>query len=145
MRDFYGLSRVPYRAGLRDFDFLNDFLNFDGLDKSKLGFKFGFASDIKEEDMAYIVEAELPGFEKEDIVIEFEDGTLTVSAERKSETEDKKEGYIRRERFTGKYSRSYSFDAVDGEQIKAKYDKGILTITVPKIQKSASKKGISIE
>ena len=146
MRDFfYGLSPIPYRGGLRDFSLLNDFMNFDKLEKQTLNFKFGFASDIKENETSYIVEAELPGFEKEDIAVEFEDGILTVSAERKSTDEDKKDGYIRRERFVGKYSRTYSFEGVDGEQIKAKYDKGILVITVPKVQKSVVKKGISVE
>ena len=131
--------------GMKEFDLLDDFFDTGFNDKSKWGLTSGFVSDIKEDENSYVVEAELPGFEKEDISIDMEDGVLSISAERKAETEDKKDGYVRKERYMGKVSRSYTFDSVDEEQIKAKYDKGILTVTLPKVQKSVSKKGINID
>lgn len=102
-------------------------------------------SDIKETDMAYIVETEMPGFDKKDINVEVEDGVLTISAETQKDSEDKTENYIRRERHTGKYIRSFSFENIDNESVKAKYDKGILTVELPKVQKNVVKKGIDIE
>ena len=145
MRSLCSLSPIPYMFGMKEFDFLDDFFDTGFNDKSKWGLTSGFVSDIQEDENSYVVEAELPGFEKEDISIDMEDGVLSISAERKAETEDKKDGYVRKERYMGKVSRSYTFDSVDEEQIKAKYDKGILTVTLPKVQKSVSKKGINID
>ena len=145
MRSICSLSPVPYMFGLKEFDLLDDFFDVGFKDNSKWGLTSGFASDIKEDENSYVVEAELPGFEKEDISIEMEDGVLSISAERKAEGEDKKDGYVRKERYMGKVSRCYTFESVDEEQIKAKYDKGILTVTLPKVQKSVSKKGINID
>lgn len=102
-------------------------------------------SDIKETETSYIVETELPGFDKKDINVEVEDGVLTISAETAKDTEDKSEKYIRKERYVGKYSRSFTFEGIDSETVKAKYDKGILIVELPKIQKSVSKKGINID
>lgn len=102
-------------------------------------------SDIKESETSFVVETEVPGYNKEDINVEIEDGVLTISVETKKETEESTAKYIRRERVAGKYSRSFTFEGVDESAIKAKYDKGILTIELPKVQKSVAKKGINID
>lgn len=102
-------------------------------------------SDIQETETSFIVDVEIPGFNKEDLVIEVEDEVLTISAETKKETEETEKNYVRKERYSGKFTRSFRFENVDADAVTAKYDKGILTVTLPKIQKSASKKGIKID
>lgn len=104
-------------------------------------------SDIKETDTSYTVEAELPGFDKKDIDVSLENGVLTIKAEVKKETEDKekKDGYIRKERYSGSYVRSYTFDDIDEEKVNAKYENGILKVELPKVEKEVNKKGIEIQ
>ena len=102
-------------------------------------------SDIQETDNSYIVDIEIPGFNKEDLTIEVEDDVLTISAETKKETEETEKNYVRKERYSGKFVRSFRFENVDADAVTAKYDKGILTVELPKLQKSASKKGIKID
>ena len=91
-------------------------------------------TDIKEEDGNVVVEIDLPGYEKEDIKVDLEDGYLTVKAEKNEKKEDDKKGkYIRRERFMGMCSRSYYVgNSVKHEDIKANFKNGILTLTYPK-------------
>ena len=94
----------------------------------------GFGTDITDEGDHYKLTADLPGFSKDDIKIDIDDNTLTLSAERHSEHEDKdKKGkFLRCERSYGSYSRSFSLNGVDAEGIKAKYDNGVLTLNLPK-------------
>lgn len=90
--------------------------------------------DISEKDGNYMLEAELPGFEKNDINVELDGEVLTIHASHKSEDEEK-EGdgrYIRRERRYGSYSRSFDVSGVDAESIKADYKNGVLELTLPK-------------
>ena len=76
---------------------------------------------------------DLPGFDKEGVQAELKDGYLTVTAETKQETEDKKGTYVRQERFSGKCSRTfYVGDDIEEGDIKAKFDNGTLQIDVPK-------------
>ena len=92
-------------------------------------------TDIKENDQAYNLAIELPGYKKEDMKLELKEGYHTISAEANSNNEEKDEkgNFIRRERYYGKSSRSfYVGEAVTQEDIKAKYEDGILHITVPK-------------
>ena len=76
----------------------------------------------------------MPGFNKEDIHLDLTGDTLTVRAERHSEFEDKdkKNNYIRCERSYGSYTRQFDVSGVKTDQIKAKYNNGILTLTMPK-------------
>ena len=143
---------VPY--GRRNEPFLSLFFDptFDGLmtGMDKLGGKFegivsGIKSDIKETETSYIVEAELPGYSKEDIKVELSDGILTISAGTKKESEETKDNFVRKERYVGNVSRCYSFDDVDEDNVKAKYNNGILSIELVKIDKSLPKKNINIE
>lgn len=93
----------------------------------------GFRTDIKKVDGSYVLEAELPGFKKEDISIDIDKDCLTIAAERKSdETEEKSDnGFIRRERFYGSYSRSFNVKGIDTDAITASYTDGVLTLTMP--------------
>lgn len=92
-----------------------------------------FRTDIKKQDGNYILEAELPGFKKEDISIDIDKDCLTISAEHKSEEneDDKDKGFIRRERYYGSYSRSFNIKGIDADAISASYNDGILTLTMP--------------
>ena len=90
-------------------------------------------TDLKEKDGKYLLEIDVPGYDKEDIKIELHDGYLTVSAEKNEEKEDKHAKYLKRERFTGMCSRSYYVgENVTEEDIKANFRNGILTIEFPK-------------
>ncbi len=108
-------------------------------------------TDIKEHDGGFELEIDLPGYKKEDVKAELKDGYLTVTASRNDSNEEKDENgkYIRRERFVGTCSRSfYVGEALTEEDIKGKFDNGILKIDIPKKEpdpKAEEKKYISIE
>lgn len=92
-------------------------------------------TDIKEQGDCYELDIDLPGYKKEDIDVEVKDGYLSISASKESETEEKDEEgtYIRKERFSGKSSRSfYIGEDVNENDIKAKFDNGVLKIKAPK-------------
>ena len=108
------------------------------------------STDIKEKESGYELSMEVPGFDKEDLKLDLEDGYLTVSAEHNKTNEEKdNEGHlIRQERYYGNTKRSfYVGDAVTKEDIQAKYDKGILNIFVPKkeVKKIEDKQLIEIQ
>ena len=93
-------------------------------------------TDVKETEKGYEVAVDLPGFKKDEIQIELKDGYLTVSAAKglDEEEDDKKTGrYIRRERYAGSMSRTfYVGDQLTEQDIQAKFENGILQLTVPK-------------
>ena len=90
-------------------------------------------TDVKEKDGSYILEIDIPGYDKEDIQIELQDGYVTVTATKNEEKEDKHAKYLKRERFSGMCSRSYyAGENITEEDIKANFKNGILTITFPK-------------
>lgn len=92
-----------------------------------------FKTDVTDEGDHYLLEADLPGFRKEDIRLELDGDTLTIRAERHSNVEKKeKHEVVRVERSYGSYSRSFDISAVKAEDIKAKYDNGVLQLTLPK-------------
>ena len=97
-------------------------------------------TDIREHDDGYEIDIDLPGFKKDEINVELDDGYLTISAEKSlDKDEEKKHGrYIRRERYAGALQRSfYVGDALTQEDIKAKYEHGILKLSVPKKEAQA--------
>ena len=107
-------------------------------------------TDIREHDEGYEVDIDLPGFKKDEISIELENGYLTVSAAKglDKDEEDKKGKYIRKERYAGAMQRSfYVGENLTDEDIKAKYENGILRLSVPKKPANAveAKKTIAIE
>ena len=91
-------------------------------------------TDIKDEGDKFVLEAELPGFEKEDIKLDLDGDNLVITAEHNTENEEKdKDGkYIRRERSYGSYQRSFDVSAVDVDKIEAEYKNGILILDLPK-------------
>ncbi len=89
--------------------------------------------DISETDTEYLVRAELPAVNKEDVRVTFDDGILTISGERKQKKEEKGEKYHRVESFHGTFSRSFSLpDNVDSAAIRAESKDGVLSVHVPK-------------
>ncbi len=99
-----------------------------------------FKTDITDEGDHYVLETDLPGFDKKDIHLDLSENTLTINAQRHSQHEenDKKQKYVRVERSYGKYSRHFDVSAVDTEGIKAKYENGVLRVTLPKKQEISS-------
>ena len=93
-----------------------------------------FKTDIKDEGDKYVMEAELPGFDKEDIKLDISGNDLVLTAEHKAENEDKQDKYIRRERTYGSYQRSFDLTGIDTNNITAEYKNGILTLDLPKMQ-----------
>ena len=94
--------------------------------------------NTREDEKAYVVEADLPGVKKEDIKVNIdpEKRTLTISGERKFKEETKKEDYYKIESSYGKFMRTFSLpENVDAEHIDAKTEDGVLTITLPKVKK----------
>ena len=110
----------------------------DVMDFADLGFK----TDIKEDEDSYYIEAELPGLDKEDINIELDGDVLTISATNQQVQEEEKENFIRRERRTGTYQRSFSLENVKEEDIEAEYEDGILKIELPKKEPGKSKRRV---
>ena len=93
-----------------------------------------FRTDIQDTGSAYVLEADLPGFQKEDIHLDIHDNLLTISAECHTEAEqkDKKGRYVRCERSYGSYQRSFDISQVKTEEIDAEYKDGVLKLTMPK-------------
>ena len=94
-----------------------------------------FGTDITDEGDSYQLTADLPGFQKEDVSVKVNDNVVTIQAERHNDIEDseKKDKYLRQERSYGLYKRSFTMSSdVDRTKISAKYDNGILTVTLPK-------------
>jgi len=98
--------------------------------------------DVKESDGAYTVSAEIPGVRKEDIHVTVEGGMVTVRAEVKQEDKQTKDDKVlRSERYFGSVARSFALPQdIDQAQAKAKYDNGVLTLTLPKKQGNGSQK-----
>lgn len=135
-------------------DFMNDFRlpAFPDVDKELYGkhAKNLMKTDVKETEKGYEVDMDLPGFKKDEIQIELKDGYLTVSAEKglDKDEEDKKGKYIRKERYAGALSRTfYLGEEIREEEIKAKFENGILSVSIPKEEekKVEGPKHISIE
>ena len=91
------------------------------------------AMDLVETDDHFVLRADLPGMSEDDVKIELEDNTLTVSGERKAEHESEGEGYYRVERASGSFSRSLTLpQGVDAEAVSASFDRGVLEVRIPK-------------
>ena len=93
-----------------------------------------FRTDIQDQGDKFLLEAELPGFDKEDIQLDLKDNILTIKAQHKESNEQKDEGsnYIRRERRVGSFTRTFDVTGIDENGITATYNNGILALTLPK-------------
>ena len=94
----------------------------------------GIRTDILDEGDHFLLQAELPGFSKEDIQIDLNGDTLTISAEHNSSSEqkDEKNNFIRRERHYGSFARSFDVSNIDTDKIGASYENGVLELKLPK-------------
>ena len=114
----------------------NPFRDFEDINRAFFGDNSlaEFKTDIRDVGDGFVLEADLPGFKKEDINLSLNGDTLTIKAERHSdfEDQDKKSGYLRCERSYGSYSRSFDVTGVDVSQISASYNDGVLRIRLPK-------------
>jgi HSP20 family protein len=132
---------VPFRKRNQDvvrqvFNSFNDIFNDDFFAPMR-GDTYKFLTDIRETEDAYVIESELPGFDKGDISVDYANHYLTIKAVQKQDHEQKDDNYkvIRRERYVGEYVRRFYVEDIDDQNIEGKYKDGLLTLTVPKRSK----------
>ncbi len=125
-------------------DYYNPFREMEEFERKFFGSPFDsfmgsrsiaeFKTDITDEGDHYLLEADLPGFSKENIKLDLNGDTLTIKAERSSKTEekDKKNKVIRCERSYGSYTRQFDVSGINTDEIKGKYEDGVLKLTLPK-------------
>lgn len=125
---------MPYeQKDSRLFKYLDDFeRNFlDPFNRSGVA---QFRTDIIDKEDRYILQAELPGFKKEEIQIELNDKYLTIHAEHKEEIKKEEDNFVKHERRWGSFSRSFDVSDIDTDKIKAQYKDGILEMEMPKAE-----------
>jgi len=132
MSSFYPSRRFHPLTPADFFRNLNDFW-----EKGPMAETTGMRADLKETDVAYVLEAEMPGFKKENITVEWQDGRLLVAAKKEEEIKEEKENYIRRERSYGEVSRRFRVEGIKPEEITAEYKDGILKVNMPKTAPAA--------
>lgn len=119
-----------------DYDFFDEAMNelfpFFGYNRRRRTQNY-MRTDVKENEKEYVMEVELPGLEKKDIGLSVKDGYLNISVQKSESEKNENEKYIRRER-SFSCSRSYYIGDVSKEEIKAKYENGILRVSIPKEQ-----------
>lgn len=143
-----GTLMKRHRGGLRPWaapwDFHEEFSRmFDDFGGGLQRFEEGFspAIDIRETDDSYIVEVDTPGMKKDEVEIEVADDLLTIKGERKSEHEEERENYHRVERQSGSFRRTISIPGgYNRDTVEAKYEDGVLRITLPKLEESRPRK-----
>jgi HSP20 family protein len=109
------------------------FDNFFGSPGNNRARRWVPAMDLVETDDALVLNADLPGLDRDDLSIEIKDGVLTVSGERKAEHTENAGGYYRVERAFGSFSRSLSLpEGVDADQVSADFSNGVLEVRIPK-------------
>lgn len=119
---------TPYSTRRSMMDPFNFFSDFFGTNNAPMELR----TDVTDKGDSFVLEADLPGFKKDDIKIDLENDRLTIKAERHSNTETTKNGYVRRERSFGSFERSFDVSGIDTAGIKANYTDGVLTLTLPK-------------
>lgn len=130
---------VPYESRSLGNDFFRDFFEFPFTSNTLI------KADVKETESEYIVEADMPGVEKDNVEIKCEQGVLTITARTSEEKNEETDGFIRKERYTGEASRCFSLKDINEEDIKAKLENGVLYVTLPKRVSEKDQKKIEIE
>lgn len=102
-------------------------------------------ADVKETDKEFIIEAEIPGVKKEDIIIDLNNDVLTLGVDVKEERDESEDGYIYKERRSGSFRRSFSVPDIRNEDVKASYKDGLLTVILPKAEPGKRTRRIAIE
>lgn len=124
----YGLT--PFERRMPDF-----FDPFDIFDRPTMKDCMPFKTDVRDEGDKYVLEAEMPGFEKDEIKLDVEGNRLTLSAEHSANNDDKDDKkYIRRERSYCSVRRSFDLSGVNADAINAEYKNGVLVMDLPKKQ-----------
>ena len=119
-------------------DFFDDFVSLPKVNNLDM------KCDIYEKGGNVHIELEVPGYNKNDIKLDVENGVLTVEGHTNSEKEDKEKKYFRKERISGSFRRKFTIGEVNEKDIHAEFNNGVLKVTFPKEQKKESKKYIQI-
>ena len=127
-------TMLPFNHMSRTFNDLFDEMERSMFPAQPSGRLPAFRTDIRDAGDKFVLEAELPGFDKGDIKLDVKDGILTITAEHSEnqEQKDAKGAYIRRERRYGSFSRSFDITGIDEGSITAAYNNGILELNLPK-------------
>ena len=132
-REFLGIADDMNRLA-------KSFFNNDPLETSMMKGSWTPAVDISEDDNNFYLTIDLPGMKKEEVKVRFEDGLLSITGEKKSEKEEKNVNYHRVERSYGKFERSFRVPSrILSNKIDAKFDSGVLTVTLPKAEDAKPK------
>jgi HSP20 family protein len=139
-------NNLAARKGLME-DLFEDFFNDDYFFENEnfLSTKNGFKVDIKEQGSNYILDADLPGVNKDAINITYENNYLTISTSRQDEYEEKKDNFLRKERHYGEFRRSFYVDNIDSSKINAEFKDGVLKVTMPKLENAPKSNKIEIQ
>lgn len=127
-------SMIPFGRYQRGLDTIFDDLErsfFPSVNRQPTAFR----TDIRDEGDHFLLEAELPGFQKEDIQLEVKEGVLTISAQHEEKREDRDDQgqYLCRERQVGSFVRSFDASGIQEDAIRASYENGVLTLILPKV------------
>ncbi len=127
---------IPFDRRNHRVSVYDPFRAFDEMERAFFGSQqpavLSFRTDVTDTGDSYKLEAELPGFKKDDIKIDIENDCLTISAERHEHKDEQKPNFVKRERMYGSYSRSFDVSGIDVDRISAAYTDGILTLELPK-------------
>ena len=104
-----------------------------------------FKVDVSENDNEYLIEADLPGFNKEDLSLTYENNYLTISAKKQDAKEVKNDQFIRRERQFGELRRTFYIENINLDDVDAKFENGLLEVTLKKTEKPKNQKQIEIK
>ena len=139
----------PLETIKRDMDLIFDEISpLSGIRRGNGGFGMQLwapDTDLSETEEAYTLTVDLPGLNKKDIEVSYKDNRLTISGERKEEKKEEGKDFLRKERYLGTFSRSFSMPSdVKEEMIRASFKEGVLTVNIPKAEVKKPKQ-VSIE
>ena len=139
------LAKVRKNNGLNIWDEMDRVFDNFFIDTPAASRSWTPSVDVREDENGYVLEAELPGFSEDDVEVKVEDNLLTIASAKKEEKENKKEGYLIRERRSAHFSRSFVLPKdVDAEKIDASYKNGVLVLHLVK-KPEAKPKSIKIK
>ena len=118
--------------------------DFDSMFDTLLTHSENMKCDFYEKDGCYYIEADMPGMDKKDVKLSYDNGYLTISAETNSSSEEKKKDFIRQERFSGYMERKFYVGEIASEDVSANFKDGVLKVKVPKETVQKTKKTIEI-
>lgn len=139
---------VPYRRNFTrelSLPFMGDRWLRSFFDMSDTVGNAGFRVDVREDDAAYHLEAELPGVPKDKLSVVVDEGLLTISADLNEEKKEERGGYVYSERRSGHVERCFNLEGVDADAIAADYKNGVLMLTLPKLTPAPKKEAKKIE